>query len=126
MKQLCVTVNFYVVLFLIVNSHLLCFMLCVGQNFDEEYCQPKSIKRRYSGDIVVDTGVGHITCNEDNRTYMVEENRCVKNENLYSGKSALTHNNITIAIPCIETSRMQIFCSNSKAGANGSKAFTIF
>ena len=98
------TVHFCVVLFFIVNG-LLSFMSCVGQNFDKKYCQPKIIQRRYSGDIVVDLGVGHTACNEDSKTYMVEENQCVKNENLYSGKSALA-NNITIAIPCIETSRM--------------------
>lgn len=91
MEQLCVTVNSCVVLFFIANS-LLCFMLCVGQNIDEEYCQPKSIRRRFSGDIVEDPGVGHTACNENNRTYMVEENRCVKNEDLYRGKSALAHN----------------------------------
>ena len=85
-------------------------MLCVGQNIDEKYCQSKSIQRRYSGDIVVDLSGDHTACNEGNKTYMVEENQCVKNENLYSGKSHNICGQIyTIAIPCIEHSECRFF-----------------
>ena len=48
-----------------------------------------TISRRLSGDIItynISGSTSHITCNEDNPTFLVSDKRCVKNQDLIRGK----------------------------------------
>ena len=51
---------------------------------------PVSVTRRIGGDIYYVTSTSHFVCNNDNNvTFLVSENRCIKNEELLNGNHAL-------------------------------------
>ena len=51
---------------------------------------PVSVTRRIGGDIYYVTSTRHFVCsNGNNVTFLVSENRCIKNEELLNGNLAL-------------------------------------
>ena len=62
---------------------------CMGQTLNEEY-RPGSVQRRASNDYVYphQQSESGIRCKAD--TYLVEEHRCIENENFFNGKSVTT------------------------------------
>ena len=53
---------------------------------------PVSVSRRIGGDIYYVTSTSHFVCSNDNVTFLVSENRCIKNEELLNGILALIYN----------------------------------
>lgn len=70
----------------IIARSLFFFVLCNSQKLDEHVAyQPESVSRRSSHDIIYqDQQTNSIICNLD--TYVIEENRCVKNDNFFESK----------------------------------------
>ena len=74
---------------IVITIGVLCITVqSTGETLDEKY-RPGSVRRRASNDYVYQYqhSESYIRC-RDNYTYVVEEHRCVQNENFFDGKSA--------------------------------------
>ena len=70
-------------------QYMLVIVYCVSNivTSQEEADFPVAISRRSSGDIVFfNSNKSYYLCPSDNTTYLVNERRCVDNEDLFNGK----------------------------------------
>ena len=84
-----------------ITRTLFYFVLCNGQKLDEDIVyQPESVSRRSSHDIIYQDQWTHSRCTLD--TYVIEENRCVKNDNFFASKLAILCTLTKILFKCTE------------------------
>ena len=68
----------------IISMILLALVGCDAERMD---FKAESVNRRTSRDIYkIEGRLGHIACDEDNSTYLVEENQCLRNDVFFNGK----------------------------------------
>ena len=65
---------------------VLLFYIILASLIASDINVPISVTRRIGGDIYYVTSTTHFVCNNDNNiTFLVSENRCIKNEELLNG-----------------------------------------
>ena len=81
MGDLHLTTEFYAMT--IISMILLALVEC-----DKDF-KAERVNRRTLGDIIMykkEGRLGHIACDKDNSTYLVEENQCLRNDVFFNGK----------------------------------------
>ena len=69
------------------GSKLILVALLFASHAISDVNVPVMIRRRQRGDIISYGSTSHFSCGEDNSTFLVSDRRCVKNQDLISGKS---------------------------------------
>ena len=74
---------------------LIAYLLCVSANrVVSNISISATVTRRLSGDIIlynISETTNHFSCDKDNATILVSDRRCVKNQDLISGKLLLIY-----------------------------------